>query len=73
MVLGHSDLYGAVYHIVIPKNGLNCTVHCDSLAALQRVQNSSYDRFETTWRCRANYDLEAAIKFCLGDLPIHIQ
>ena len=55
------------------QNGLKCIVHCDSRAALQWVQNISYDGFGTTWRCRANYDLEAAIKFCLLDLPIKIQ
>ena len=62
----------AYHHVVLPQNGLNCTVHCDSRAALQWVQNISYDGFGTTWWCRANYDLEAAIKFCLLDLPIKI-
>jgi ribonuclease HI len=53
------------YHIVAPKKGFRCTLHCDSKAALQRVKDLTYDEFGTTWRCRANYDLEAAIRLCL--------
>ena len=54
------------YHqVVLPQRGLNCTIHCDSQAALSRVDNLSYDGFGTTWRCRENYDLEAAIRQCM--------
>ena len=63
----------AYFHVVVPQNGITCTVHCDSRAALQRVQNISYSGFGATWQCQANYDLEAAIKFCLGDLPVKIH
>ena len=68
-----SRLVMAYFQVVVPQNGITCTVHCDSRAALQRVQNISYSGFGTTWQCRANYDLEAAIKFCLGDLPVKIH
>ena len=47
---------------------LRCIVHCDSTAAISRVEKLSNQFFGTTWRCRENYDLEAAIKQCLGSL-----
>ena len=71
--LTYLHLIMAYFHMVVPKNGMTCTVHCDIRAALQRVQNISYTGCGTTWRCRANYNLEKAIKFCLGDLPVRIH
>ena len=53
------------YHLVPPQTGVLCTMHCDSTAALHRISDLKYEGFGTTWRCRANYDLEAAIKACL--------
>ena len=52
--------------------GLQCILHCDSTAALQRVKSIDYQRFGTAWRCRANYDLEVAIKVCLSSLPLTV-
>ena len=48
-----------------PKKGFKYTLYCDSKAALSRVTNSYFDEFGTIWRCRANYDLEVAIRQCL--------
>jgi ribonuclease HI len=48
--------------LVLPRRGMLCTIYCDSKAALQRVRDLTYSEFGTTWRCRANYDLEAAIR-----------
>ena len=45
---------------------------CDSRAALQRIRDLSYEGFGTTWRCRANYDIEAAIRFCLEQQPLRM-
>ena len=56
------ELVTTYHHLVPPQRGKMCTVYCDSLAALQRISKLSHDSFGTTWRCRANYDLEAAIK-----------
>jgi ribonuclease HI len=57
------------YHHLVPNQARKkCTIYCDSKAALQRISDLSYAGFGTTWRCRANYDLEAAIKGCLRDL-----
>jgi hypothetical protein len=61
------------FHIVIPKQGFQCTVHFDSLAALNRVKDLTYDAFGTTWRCRANYDMEAAIRVCLQQGQIMVD
>ena len=46
---------------------IKCTLHCDSKAALQRAKDLGHNGFGTTWRCRANYDLEAAIRKCITD------
>ena len=40
-------------------------MYCDSKSALQRISDLFYDGFGTTWRCRANYDLESAIRASL--------
>jgi hypothetical protein len=53
------------FHIAAPKKGFQCTVHCDSLAALNQVKDLTYDSFGMTWRCRVNYDMEVAIHICL--------
>jgi ribonuclease HI len=55
------ELATKYHHLVLPRQAKMCTVYCDSSAALQRISKLSYDSFGTTWRCRANYDLEAAI------------
>jgi len=53
--------------------GLECSLFCDSKAALSRVEKMKYNNFGTSWRCRQNYDLEAAIRQCLDRLPITIN
>jgi ribonuclease HI len=64
----------AHYHIVLPQEGVQALVYCDSKAALQRVQDLFNEEFGTTWRCRANYDLEATIRICLKQAPgLHVQ
>ena len=60
----HVRLAIAYHHMTLPKGGIEAIVYCDSKAALQRVQDLGYDEFGTTWRCRANYDIEAAIREC---------
>ena len=55
------------------KHGIKCILHCDSRAALQRVGSFAYEGFGTSWRCRANYDLEVAIKVCLKSLPFKVH
>ena len=55
------------------KHGTICVLHCDSRAALQRVESFAHEGFGTSWRCRANYDLEVAIKACLTALPFAVQ
>ena len=47
-------------HVVIPQ-GFSCTFFCNSKAGLQHIYDLEYDRFGTTWCCRANYGMEAAI------------
>jgi hypothetical protein len=62
------------YHHIVPNRARKlCTIYCDSKAALQRIFDLSYNGFGTTWRCRANYDLEAAIKACLRQLHMQIS
>ena len=51
-------------HMTMPRGGVDVTIYCDSKAAIQRVQDLAYDEFGTTWRCRANYDIEAALRQC---------
>jgi ribonuclease HI len=63
--LTYLDLVTMYHHLVPNQAKKECTLHCDSKAALQRISDLSYVGFGTTWRCRANYDLEAAIKACL--------
>jgi hypothetical protein len=58
-----------LYHVVLPHNAV-CCIYCDSKAALARVQDNYYEGFGTTWSCRTHYDLEAAIRQCLQQLPI---
>ena len=60
------------FHLVTPRETL-CTLYCDSTAALQRVKALTYSGFGTTWRCRANYDLEAAIRTCLELHPVTVK
>ena len=67
--LTHVRLVIAYYHMVLPQGGMKITIYCDSKAALQRVQDLGYDRFGTTWRCRANYDIESAIRLCMRQQP----
>ena len=50
---------------MVPQCGINCIIYCDSKTALSRVESLSYEGFGTTWRCRENYNLEAAIRQCL--------
>ena len=50
-----------------------CILHCDSQAALSRVISLEYQGFGTTWRCRANYDLEVAIDFCMQQLSSTVK
>lgn len=61
------------YTRVTIRQEVECVVHCDSRAALQRVGSFEYEGFGTSWRCRANYDLEVAIKVCLQTLPLKVQ
>ena len=57
------------YHVVLPKK-VSCCIYSDSKSALTQVQDRySYEGFGTTWRCRTHYDLEAAIRQCLKQLP----
>ena len=62
----------AYFHLVLPKV-IQCHIWCDSRAALRRVQDLTYEGFGTTWRCRAHYDLEAAIRLCIQQLPFDIE
>jgi ribonuclease HI len=72
--LTHLRLTPAYYHIVLPREGVQALVYCDSKAALQRVQDLFFVEFGTTWRCRANYDIKAAIRLCLQRVPgLHVQ
>jgi len=50
-----------------------CWVHCDSKAAISRVEGLEYETFGTMWRCRQNYDLEAAIRECLNKLSFKVS
>jgi hypothetical protein len=52
-------------NITLPLRGLECTLYCDSQAALLRMKDIQYEGFGTTWRCRENYDIEAGIRSCL--------
>jgi ribonuclease HI/exonuclease III len=65
--LAYLNLVSKYHHLVPNQARKQCTIYCDSKAALQRISDLSYAGFGTTWRCRANYDLEAAIKGCLQD------
>ena len=61
------------YAEIPPTTKLSCTIWCDSKAALARIQNLRYKRFGTTWRCRANYDIEAAIGSCIDRMSIELK
>ena len=56
------------FRVTLPANA-SCICCCDSKAELSRLEVLSYEGFGTTWRCRAHYDLEAAIGQCLCQLP----
>jgi ribonuclease HI len=72
--LTHVRLIIEYYHMALPREGIRITIYCDSKAALQRVQDLGYDGFGTTWRCRANYDIESAIRTCIRQQPgLHIK
>ena len=71
--LCYVQLVSKYYHLVLSQQGLLCTFYCDSKAALQRIQDLSYAEFGTTWRCRANYDLEAAIRKSLQDPHLRVH
>ena len=60
--LTHIRLVTEYFQIVPPHGGFDIVIYCDSKAALQRVQDLEFDGFGTTWRCRANYDIEAEIR-----------
>ena len=60
-------------HVVLPQKNCHCKVYCDSQAALSRIKDIAYDGFGTTWRCRENYDLEAAIRGCLSSTEMLFQ
>jgi hypothetical protein len=53
------------------------TLFCDSQAALCRLTQIDTDialtQFSTTWRCRANYDFEAALKAATSTLPFPVH
>ena len=70
--LSYFRLVKEYFNVVSPKD-THCTVVCDSKAALQRVAQLHYSHFGTTWRCRANYDLEAAIREYLEQNIASIQ
>ena len=64
----------AYFQMVLPRGGVRTIIYCDSKAALLRVQDLFYDEFGTTWRCRANYDIEAAVRQCIRQQPdLHIE
>ena len=69
--LTHLRLAIPYCHVVLPQ-GFSCNFFCDSKAALQRIHDLDYDGFGKTWRCHANYDMEAAIQDCLSLLPFHV-
>ena len=60
------------HHIMLPQQGTRSTLYYDSKAALQRIRDLLFPEFGTTWRCRANYDLEAAIRQLLQQPGIHV-
>jgi ribonuclease HI len=70
--LCYTTLVKMFYHLVLPRKGMVCTVFCDSKAALQRIRDLSYSEYGTTWRCRANYDLEAEIRSLLQQQVINV-
>ena len=43
------------------------------IARHKRVKNSELDYYGTSWRCRENYDVEAAIRKCLNSLPFKVR
>lgn len=54
------------YSITLPRGGIKCTIHCDSKAAIRRLSSLTHESFGTSWRCREDYDIEAAILSCLS-------
>jgi hypothetical protein len=67
--LTHVRLVTEYFHMVPPQGGYTATVYCNSKAALKRVQDLEFDGFGTTWQCRANYNMEAAIRSCIQQQP----
>jgi ribonuclease HI len=67
--LTHVRLAKEFFHMVLPQGGVQIIVYCDSKAALHRVQDLEFDGFGTTWRCRANYDIEAEIRAVIRQQP----
>jgi ribonuclease HI len=74
VALTHVRLVIEYFHMVTSHDGFTATVYCDSKASLQRVQDIEFDEFGTTWQCRANNDIEAAIRTCIQQqLGVHIH
>jgi hypothetical protein len=67
--LTHVRLVTEYFHMVPPQGGYTGTVYCDGNVALQRVQDLEFDGFGTTWQCRVNYNMEAAIRSCIQQQP----
>lgn len=55
------------------QQNLQCTFVCDSKTAHKCVAQLDYSGFGTTWRCRANYDLEVAIKDCIEQKFVSVR
>jgi hypothetical protein len=60
------------YQVTLPGPAVAITLYSDSTAALARVNDLEYQGFGTTWRCRENYDMEAAIRNCISRSPVKI-
>ena len=71
--LTYLRLVSEYFHIVPKREKFSCTIHCDSKAALHRVKNLPSSTFGTTWRCRGNYDIKAAISRCLQRSPFVVN
>ena len=67
LVMEYYDL--KVTHL---QDNFQCILYCDSTAAISRASDAESTYFGTTWRCRINYDLEAAIRTCLEGLPFKV-
>ena len=58
---------------VAPPPQCKVTLYCDSTAAINRVKDSELDYYGSSWRCRENYDVEAAIRSCMQLLPFSVK